>query len=81
MVFHLRRANDHLHENMSYVKDSIDFIYSVMRNLPPGSLDKQGFWGQLYPFISPKVLGIFPTNYIFLSVLGCEDSNGVLFVW
>ena len=29
MVFHLRRANDQLHENMFYVKDSIDFIYSV----------------------------------------------------
>ena len=61
------------------------FLFILLRESYPlpyqGSCEKQGFWRQLYPFISRKVLGIFPSNYIFLSVLGCEDSNGVHFVW
>ena len=73
---------------MSYNKGSIYlccFLFILLRESYPlvyqGSRKKQGFWVQLYPFISRKVLGIFPSNYIFLSVLGHEDSNGVHFVW
>ena len=74
-------------ENMSYNKDSYlcCILFIMLGEAYPldyqGSFDKQRIWGQLYPFISPKVLGIFPSNYIFLSVSGCEDSNGVHFVY
>ena len=75
-------------ENISYNKDSsylFCFLFILVRESYPqayqGSREKQGFWRQLYPFISRKVLGIFSSNYIFLSVLGREDSNGVHFVW
>ena len=75
-------------ENISYNKGSsylYCFLFILLRESYPlvyqGSRKKQGFWGQLYRFISRKVLGIFPSNYIFLSVLGHEDSNGVHFVW
>ena len=73
---------------MSYNKDSsylFCFLFILLRESYPlpyqGSREKRGFWRQLYPFISRKVLGIFLSNYIFLGVLDCEDYNGVHFVW